>query len=338
MIDTSKASISKLIVHQIGNQNREEGYTLSPDEAQHSTTLDELLIRSYLLPSLRMGNCYEFFHESDLSLNTIYHFSSLIFEDPGQFNSHSQSIAKHLYSVSTHPNIGGGEFIVILFDGLIVEDQPTQALGFFRIEGKSDYLDVQDSDGSLSVIDRIGISMERIQKGALTLSGSKQVYVIDSLGQKTKYWMNAFLKAALQETPKTTAKAAGDFLKAVSDKVDSADKALEFNQKLEASLSGDDELSIGQIRDLSNNFIGEEQASELLNDVREQAGLGMSDNASIDPRQLDKYTRNVRNKARLGDGISVIVARDKGHITAVDVEKSEGGIRAVVDIALAVPE
>ena len=179
--------------------------------------------------------------------------------------------------------------------------------------------------------------MERIQKGALTLSGSKQVYVIDALGQKTKYWMNAFLKAALQETPKTTAKAAGDFLKAVSDKVDSADKALEFNQKLEASLSGDDELSIGQIRDLPNNFIGEEQASELLNDVREQAGIGMSDNASIDPRQLDKYTRNVRNKARLGDGISVIVARDKGHITAVDVEHTEGGLRAVVDIALASP-
>ncbi len=338
VIDTSKASISKLIVHQIGNQNREEGYTLSPDEAQRSKTLDELLLRSYLLPSLRLGNSYEFFHESDLSLNTIYHFSSLIFEDPEQFNLHSQSIAKHLYSVSTHPNIGGGEFIIILFDGLVIDDEPTQALGFFRIEGKSDYLDVQDSDGSLSVIDRIGISMERIQKGALTLSGSKQVYVVDALGQKTKYWMNAFLKAALQETPKTNAKAAGDFLKAVSDKVGSADKALEFNQKLEASLSGDDELSIGQIRDLSNNYIGEEQASELLNDVREQAGLGMSDNASIDARQLDKYTRNVRNKARLGDGISVIVARDKGHITAVDVEHTEGGLRAVVDIALAVPE
>ena len=135
----------------------------------------------------------------------------------------------------------------------------------------------------------------------------------------------------------TTAKAAGDFLKAVSDKVDSADKALEFNQKLEASLSGDEELSIGQIRDLSNDYIRTEQASELLDDVREQAGLSMRDDASIDTRQLDKHTRNVRNKARLGDGISVIVARDKGHITAVDVEHTEGGLRAVVDIALAPP-
>ncbi|MGB0849061.1 MAG: nucleoid-associated protein [Thiolinea sp.] len=338
MIDTSQARISKLIVHQIGNQNREEGYTLSQEEAKRSDTLDELLIKSYLLPSVRLGHSYDFYHESDLSLNTIHHFSSLIFDDPAQFNLHSQSIAKHLYSVSTHPNIGGGEFIIILFDGLSVEDQPTQALGFFRIEGKSDYLDVEDSNGSLSVIDRIGISMDRIQKGALTLSGSKQVYVIDSLGQKTKYWMNAFLKASLSETPKTTAKAAGDFLKAVSDKVESADQALEFNQKLEASLSGADELSLGQIRELSGNYLGEEQVSELLDEVREQVGLGMSDEASIDTKQLDRYTRNVRNKARLGDGISVIVARDKGHIAAVDVEKTENGLRAVVDIELTTRE
>lgn len=334
MIDIKNARISKLIVHHIGNQNREEGYNLSEEEAQRSPTLDDLLIKSYLLPSVKTGHSYDFFHESDLSLNTIHHFSTLIFDDPEQFNLHSQSIAKHLYSVSTHPNIGGGEFIIILFDGLNVEDRSTQALGFFRIEGKSDYLDVEDSNGSLSVIDRIGISMDRIQKGALTLSGSKRVYVIDSLGQKTKYWMNAFLKASPSETPETNAKAAGNFLKAVSDNVESADQALEFNQKLEASLSGTDELSLGQIRELSGNYIGEDQANELLDEVREQAGLGMRDDASIDTRQLDRHTRNVRNKARLGDGISVIVARDKGHITAVDVEKTENGLRAVVDIEL----
>ncbi|MEZ5476589.1 MAG: hypothetical protein R3E95_03585 [Thiolinea sp.] len=36
----------------------------------------------------------------------------------------------------------------------------------------------------------------------------------------------------------------------------------------------------------------------------------------------DRYTRNARNKARLADRISVIVARNKGHIAAVDVEKN----------------
>ncbi|MEZ5537348.1 MAG: nucleoid-associated protein [Thiolinea sp.] len=334
MIDISAVQIKKLIVHQIGNQSRDEGYVLSKHEANRSAALDELLIRNYLMPLIRQGHPYDFHHESDLSLNTIYHFSGLIFDNPDTFNVHSQSIAKHLYSASTHPNIGGGEFIVILFDNLLTETGPEQALGFFRIEGKSDYLDVQEIDESFSVVERIGISLEKIQKGAITLSGGKRVYVVDSLGQKTKYWMNSFLKAALSETPKNCAKAAGNFLKAVSDKVESTDQALAFSQGLDERLAGGDEISMGEIRHLSERYLSEEQVSELLDDVREKAGLGINDDLSIDSRELDRYTRNVRTRARLADGVNVVVSQGKAHIAAVDVEQTEDGLRAVIDIKL----
>ncbi len=89
MIDTSNARISKLIVHQIGNQSRNEEYVLSVEEARRTPTLDDLLIKSYLLPSVRQGHPYDFYHESELSLNVIYHFSGLIFDDPESFNLHS---------------------------------------------------------------------------------------------------------------------------------------------------------------------------------------------------------------------------------------------------------
>lgn len=334
MIDISATRITKLIVHQIGNQSREEGYVLSKNEADRSPALDELLIKNYLAPLVRQGHPYDFHHESDLSLNTIYHFSGLIFDNPDNFNIYSQSIAKHLYAASTHANIGGGEFIVILFDNLITETGPEQALGFFRIEGKSDYLDVKDMDGSFSVVERIGISLDKIQKGAITLSGGKRVYVVDSLGQKTKYWMNSFLKAALSETPKNCAKAAGDFVKAVSNKVDSTDKALDFSRKLDESLSGSEAVSMGEIRHLSENYLNEEQVSELLDDVREKAGLGIGDDLSIDSKQLDRYTRDVRTRARLADGVNIVVAQGKAHISAVEVEETEKGLRAVIDIEL----
>lgn len=48
MIDLSTASVSKVIVHSIGNKAREEGYTFSPKEAERTPTLDALLIKSYL--------------------------------------------------------------------------------------------------------------------------------------------------------------------------------------------------------------------------------------------------------------------------------------------------
>ena len=81
MIDISTASVSKVIVHRIGNKAREEGYQFSPDEAERPVTLDQLLIKSYLEPMVDDAQVYELHHESDLALNTVHHYANVIFND-----------------------------------------------------------------------------------------------------------------------------------------------------------------------------------------------------------------------------------------------------------------
>ncbi len=342
MLDVSSARISKLIVHHIGNKSREEGFALSEQEAARTPTLDAVLLKHYLTPITRQGHSYEFHHESDLSLNTVYHFANLVFADPANFNAHSQSIAKHLYSASTHANIGGGEFIVILFDEVENEQgDKVQALGLFRIEGKSDYLDVvdlADQAGSLSVIERVGIALDKIQKGALLLAEGRRVYVVDSLGQKTKYWLDTFLKALPAQTPKASAKVVGDFLKAVSDKVESADDALALGQRLQASLSGRDNVSIHDIKDMSMPYLEEADVNELFDDARDRAGLYMEDDAPIQSKHLNRYARDLITKARIAEGINLVVSKRKANITSVEVEQTANGLRAVIDIHLPAEE
>lgn len=51
MVDISSARIIKLIVHRIGNKLRDEGFTLSDQEAVRTPTLDDLLLKSYLAPA-----------------------------------------------------------------------------------------------------------------------------------------------------------------------------------------------------------------------------------------------------------------------------------------------
>ncbi|MCP4702915.1 MAG: nucleoid-associated protein [Gammaproteobacteria bacterium] len=332
MIDISSACINKLIVHQIGNKIRDEGYNLSENEAERTATLDELLLKHYLAPVIRKGDVYDFSHESELSLNTIYHFASLIFEDQTAFKSHTQSIAKHLYSASTHPNIGGGEFIVILFDDIKTEDGAEQALGLFRIEGKSDYLEVEDQNGSLSVIERMGISLDKIQKGAITFSGGRKVYVVDSLGQKTKYWLESFLKAVPSETPKACAKAAGAFLKAVADKVTSPADSLELGQRIQESLSEAESLSIPEIKDLSTSYLDEEEVNGILAGIQEQSGLDINDDLAVDTKQLSKYTRDVVKKTRITEGVNLVISNRHAHVSSVDVKETETGMKATIDI------
>lgn len=334
MIDVSSAKVKKLIVHRIGNKLRDEGFTLSKKETERTPTLDELLSKNYLAPVVRQGEPYDFHHESDLALNTVHHFARMIFEDRETFEINSQSIAKHLYSASTHPNIGGGEFIAILFDDIRAENDTKQALGLFRIEGKNDYLDVEDENGSIRIIERIGISLDKIQKGAIALSGGRKVYVIDSLGQKTKYWLESFLKAVPSETPKARAKAAGAFLKAVSNKVISPTDALEFSQRLQATLAESESLSFREIKDISNSYLDPKEINGILAGIGGKAGLDIANEQPIDSKQLAKYAREVATNTRIVEGINLVILNHNAHVSSLDIKKTKVGIRATIDIQI----
>ena len=332
MIDISTASVSKVIVHRIGNKAREEGYQFSPDEAERTATLDSLLIKSYLEPMVDDAQVYELHHESDLALNTVYHYATSIFNDTDQFKTATESIAKHLYTASTHPNIVGGEFITILFEGVLSTGGSEKALGCFKIEGRSDYLDIEESDGTLSLVERIGISLDKVQKGALILSGGQTVHVIDHLSKKTKYWLETFLNAVPAGTPRVSAKAAGEFLKAVSGKVDSPADAVEFGQKIEEGMSGADSLSLGELKEISKAYIKDNEAEDIMKEVSGSSGLEMEDDRPIDTKELKRYTRSVIRRTRIAEGINLMLSGGNTQIASVDVEKTDDGLKAVIDI------
>lgn len=334
MIDISSARVSKLIVHRVGNKLRDEGYSLSQKEAPRTESLDDLILRCYLAPVIRNGDVTEFYHESDLSLNVVHHFSDAIFEDSKSFKSNAQNIAKHLYSASEHPNIVGGELIIVLFDGVRIVDKELQALGLFRIEGKDDFLDVASDGGSIQLVERVGISVEKIQKGAVILSGGLTVYAVDALSQKTKYWLDSFLKVLPAESSKVCAKAAGAFIKSVSQKVVSPNDALEFGKKVQETLEKSDTVSMAQIRKISSNYLALSEVNGILSGIKERVGLDIRDEVELDVRQLNRYAREVVKRARIADGINLVIANQDAHVSAVDVKRTRNGLRAVIDIQL----
>ncbi len=100
MIDISSARVVHCVVHKVGNRLREEGVRLSSDEIRRNADLHGTLLRHYLAPLAQERLANEFYHESDIGLNAVRQFSLRTFERPQDFVSHSQSVAKHLYSVS----------------------------------------------------------------------------------------------------------------------------------------------------------------------------------------------------------------------------------------------
>lgn len=96
-------------------------------------------------------------------------------------------IAKYLYSVSTHPNISGGELIIILLSDIRVNALITEGLAILKMESRDSYLDIVDERGTIQLMTKSGISLNKIQKGCLILSNGNNLITIDTLSQKTKY-------------------------------------------------------------------------------------------------------------------------------------------------------
>ncbi len=334
MFDFSTATVAKLIVHQVGNKLNEEGVTISSGESPRNTELDDLLLNSFLIPTLRRGQQYHLFHESDLNLNLVHHYSAQVFADPETFMEGSEAIARHLYSASTHPNIGGGEFLVILFDNISGENEPMQALGLFRIESRSSYLEVSDEQGVNRVAGRTGVPLEKIQKGAVVLADSSKVYVVDNLGQKTKYWMDDFLKASVSQTPKVCAKAAGALLKAISGQVETPADALEFGRQLEERLAEEDEMTVSGLKDLSGQYLSDDEVNQLLDSASQTHGIDLNDDLRIESKKLSRYAKDVVTKARIAEGVSLLISDAGTKIRSIDVTQTDSGFQAVVDIKI----
>jgi hypothetical protein len=326
--DLSEAKVEKVIVHKIGNQFRDEGMQLSDAELESHSALDELLLKHFLLPVLRSENEYTLTHESNINLNLVKHYTSLIFEDNENFFNASLAIAKHLYICSSHPNIGGGEFIEILFTGIKYAEQYIQAIGLFRIETKNSYLDVENHNGIIEIIKRDGIAIDSIQKGAVILSIEDTTFIIDSLGKKTKYWLESFIKATPKNTPKKYTQIIGGISAAISKKITNPENILKFSE----SLANEDSFSINQLKKISSNFLHEEDINSIVDGFGIKHGVDLDVDFSVDKSRLSKYIKVISKKIPLLDGIEIVISNPNIKIMSFEVQKTDFGYKAIVDI------
>jgi hypothetical protein len=199
------ASLKKVIAHYVGSKNNLDPLYLS----QETLTLEEEAMQAIGESFLNRFNnnveYYQFQHPSSLQFNEVYSYAASLFEDKTQFEELSINIAKHLYESSTHPKVKGGELYVCLFEGLPVEGRMYSAVGLFKTENKSLFLEVEHSSQQLSVIMKEGVELNKIDKGCLIINRKRDegfdVLIFDNQnrGEEAQYWKEKFLNITPQK-------------------------------------------------------------------------------------------------------------------------------------------
>lgn len=230
MVTFFEASLEQLSIHRIGNKMLEEFYVLSDEPLGiGDELLGSLLMQYFLKPFEKVNEVYRFMHSSDnLELNELFHFCTEIFETPEQFHANTQSMAKFLYDISSHPKIKSGELYVASFKNVQIEGEVLDAIGIFKSETKDTYLKVYpDNAGFKLEYEQEGINIHKLDKGALIFKTEKaegyKVVVTDQTNRGTEavYWKDDFLKLSIRnDSYNQTSTALGVYKDFITNKVD----------------------------------------------------------------------------------------------------------------------
>lgn len=199
MIDFSAAEISQLIIHNVGNKTNDDICKFSKSSIEPSSEIKKLLLHYFISP-FKSEEYYNLYHETDLSLNEIYSFTSELFRNPLSFFEQSINIAKHLYERSIHPKIKKGEFYIVHLKNCIINNDKTDAIGLFKSENKDTFLKVFSSGNNFEIGSERGININKLDKGCIIFNIERDagylVAVVDNInkGVEAKYWIDDFLR------------------------------------------------------------------------------------------------------------------------------------------------
>lgn len=198
MINLFNAQIESLSIHKVGNKSRNEPIFLSDEPYRLSDEITPLIKEFFLKPFReKEENYFQFAHDVDLDYNEIYTQTTRLFDNPEKAHEISGVITRYLYEQSNHPHIKNGEVYVVHFKNISIDNNVVDAIGIFKSEIKADFIEMEENGSRLEMILKQGISLEKLDKGALIFNYKKEegykILSIDSNRYDARYWLEHFL-------------------------------------------------------------------------------------------------------------------------------------------------
>jgi hypothetical protein len=197
MITRKNASISKFIIHKVGNKFNDTKNAFSEKLVDFDEASYDLMLPFLLRPFGSVVQSYRFNHHANISLNEINSYCTQIFNDEDAFIDVSKHIVTHLYEQSTSAQIKTGDVLIVMFEGIEFNEITTNAIGVFKIENKVNFFQTYLENNSYDVLVQKGISSKKVDKGCLILNQTDTegniILSVDNNSYDAQYWLNQFL-------------------------------------------------------------------------------------------------------------------------------------------------
>lgn len=322
MLDFTNCNIVDVIAHQVGNQTNDEDLILSAsllniDDAR----LRELLIKYFLYPFKDIEEFFSFtFSDEDFTLNPLYQYSITIFSEKESFKTKSESIAKHLYEISLHPQIKSGDLFVATFENISIDGNFVNALGLFKSENRQEFLQLNKSSKEFSLKYDGGINIDKLDKGCIIFNAEKEsgyrICIVDKSGKSNdaRYWVDFFLnvkplKTNFLQTNQflgitkqfVTKQLDNDFGINKADKIDFLNRSINYFKIHGAFDKQEFEEEVFEDSNIIESFQKFDQAYRLENEIE------LSENFEISSQAVKKQSRVFKSVLKLDKNFHIYI-------------------------------
>lgn len=197
--DFSNAALNSLATHYVGNKHTDNTAFYAEETVNISSDrLEEHLLHYFTAPFRDIEEYYQFYHESDINLNAVMHFTQMIFEQPESLQANSINIAKHLFEISESPNIKSGELHIAYITDVHLDGRAVSAIGIYKTENRDVFFNLDKGFTGYNINIQEGIHADKMDKGCIIYNTHDGIILsaIDKTNKKNEaqYWKDKFLK------------------------------------------------------------------------------------------------------------------------------------------------
>ena len=322
-LSLNDAVLTRVSVHFAGNKGNGQNLVLSKHPLDINTD-NRRIIRDAFLSNFNLeSDKYKFHHLSSLDYNEAYNYCLQTLAETELFHENSANIARHLYESTTHPKIKAGELYVCYFEQCLVNGAFVDAMGIFKTETKSNFIDLDLNEQDVVFVMREGVEVSKFDKACLVFPTNAEdgfdVLIYDSnRGEEAVFWRETFLNVIPQATEYFQTNKVMDMTRqfiakqlpqeldiAKTEQIDLLNKSVEY---FRANDAFDKEQFAEQVFDdsnLINAFRRFEASYSEANDIE------IADKFDISTQAVKKQARVFKSVLKLDRNFHVYIHGDK---------------------------
>ena len=327
-MNITEAHLDRLIVHYTGNKQNGEALLISQQEHALDPETRQRFTENLLERFKQCHERYSFHHSSSLDYHEVYHFVEAMFKEEetqaSVFQEQSVRMASHLYEVALHPKIKPGELYIVYFSNIQVEERILDAIGLFKAESKSLFVDIDPSAEGLHLELKEGVELSKIDKGCLILNHEADkgyelmIFDANGKGEEAQYWKDKFLGVLIRQNEFlhtqgfltitknfVTQQLPDEFEVSKTEQIDILNRSMDYF-KTHGNFNKDEfETEVLHHEDLINSFRKYDEQYRVNNDWEPASEF------EISPQAVKKQARVFKSVIKLDKNFHIYVHGDK---------------------------